>query len=343
MTHPLPSRPNLRAASSAVLLTLLATAGCGSTPSGASRDSGVSDGATSRSDAKPTDASRRDAARHDASDGGAGDAGVDAAPPPRVDGADPFEYYDAGPPIVAATDPSGWSVLPGMPGTDGGYARAIYVDSVGGSDDNTGDSPTSALQGIGTSSKLESELASAGGQSIVVVLKPGSSWMTSPADQLNPQVGGTAAFPLLITGSRSRFEQPATKGTAARIFRGLFVDGDGPGPSVPVRASSASLAPALARAGPWRPVDDREHSEAHNADEEQQQRQGLNAARGDLGRREHAERPGEHEPFRSWRKDVDRARVYRDREGSTADTDEHGQATEHGDCAEQHREGDRHR
>ncbi len=89
-----------------------------------------------------------------------------------------------------------------MPGTDGGYARAIYVDSVGGSDDNTGDSPTSALQGIGTSSKLESELASAGGQSIVVVLKPGSSWMTSPADQLNPQVGGTAAFPLLITGSR---------------------------------------------------------------------------------------------------------------------------------------------
>jgi hypothetical protein len=140
------------------------------------------------------------------------DSGFDA---PTPGDADPFELYDAGPPVVATTDSDGWSVLPGMPGTDGGYARAIYVDSVGGSESNTGDSPSSALQGIGTSSTLNHQLSTApAGQSIVVVLKPGSSWTTSPADQMNPPIGGSASFPLLITGSRW---PGATTGARPRI------------------------------------------------------------------------------------------------------------------------------
>lgn len=158
-------------------------------------------------DAESGDVSERHDARPDAHrdagvDRDGGDAGHDAAPVGDA-GIDPFELYDAGPPIVASVDSDGWSVLPGMPGTDGGYARAIYVDSVGGSETNTGDSPTTALQEIGTSSTLYNALKNASAtQSIVVVLKPGSSWTTSPADQLNPPIGGTAAFPLLFTGSR---------------------------------------------------------------------------------------------------------------------------------------------
>jgi hypothetical protein len=138
-----------------------------------------------------------------ATGGGGADAGPPCLDPPLDAGVDPFEEYDAGPPVTAKTDAEGWSVLPGMPGTAGGYSRAIYVDSVKGNESNTGASPSSALQGIGTSSKLNSLLENApAGQSIVVVLKPGSSWTTSPADQLNPPIGGSAAHPLLITGSR---------------------------------------------------------------------------------------------------------------------------------------------
>ncbi len=136
------------------------------------------------------------------------DAAIDALETPDASvapagDADPFETYDAGAAVTANVDSNGWSVLPGMPGTSGGYARAIYVDSVGGSESNTGESPTSAFQAIGTSSKLEAALKSApSGQSIVVVLKPGSVWSASGANQLIVPIGGTASYPLLITGSR---------------------------------------------------------------------------------------------------------------------------------------------
>jgi hypothetical protein len=206
---------------------VLIAAAC-STASSPPTEAGVLDGAKSdappgkhedaRADARDAgDAPRRDAsAQKDAGDAApSADASHDASSPGFDGDANPYELYDSGPPIVATVDDAGWSVLPGMPGTDAGYARAIYVDSVGGSETNTGDRPTSALQGIGTSSTLYNDLKNApANQSIVVVLKPGSSWTTSPADQLNVPLGGTAAYPLLITGSRW---PGATTGTRPRI------------------------------------------------------------------------------------------------------------------------------
>jgi hypothetical protein len=191
-----PKRVTGLALSCAASLALLACSGGSSSPGtdGGATDSGSPDATfDARSDALPD-------AGSDSQADVAIDAPVDAGIP---DGVDPFELYDAGPPIVASTDSNGWSILPGLPGTAGGYARAIYVDSVGGSDTNAGDSPTTALQGIGTSSTLYNDLKNApAGQSIVVLLKPGSSWTTSPADQLNVPIGGSAPYPLLITGSR---------------------------------------------------------------------------------------------------------------------------------------------
>jgi hypothetical protein len=95
---------------------------------------------------------------------------------------------------------SNWTQFPGLPGTDGGYKQAIFVDSVSGSDDNSGNSPAEALQHVSNTSKLYKLLSSATDTSaILVLLKPGSSW---PSEQLWVPVGGTAAYPLLISGSK---------------------------------------------------------------------------------------------------------------------------------------------
>jgi hypothetical protein len=112
--------------------------------------------------------------------------------------------------LDAGLDDAGWTTFPGLPGTDGGYARAIYVDSVNGSDTNTGDSPSQALQHVSNTSKLHDLLSAAdAGGGIVVLLKPGSSW---PAEQLWIPTGGTADYPLLVTGEG----WPDDAGTTAR-------------------------------------------------------------------------------------------------------------------------------
>jgi hypothetical protein len=134
------------------------------------------------------------------------------------------EGGDGGDALDSGLDDSGWTTLPGLPGTDGGYARAIYVDSVNGSDTNTGDSPAQALQHVSNTSKLHALLsaadpADAGG--IVVVLKPGSTW---PSEQLWLPTGGTAAYPLLVTGE----EWPDAGSTdRPQVGGGIRVIGDG--------------------------------------------------------------------------------------------------------------------
>jgi len=221
---------------------VLAVLGCSSAPSASAgaggggnvgADTGTTepgDADTGTAEASTSDSGLADTASQSSVDSGsdtqvesdaAADAGSDSAtedaPAEDAAGADPWELYDAGAPIVANTDPNGWSILPGLPGTAGGYQRAIYVDSVGGSDSNTGDSPSQALQHLDSTSTLYQQLSSsvAKTQSIVVLLKPGSSW---PTEQFNVPLGGTAAFPLLITGTM----WPGNVGTARPQIGGMI-------------------------------------------------------------------------------------------------------------------------
>ena len=218
---PLPRFATAR--SCGLLLPWLAVIGCSSASSGepreievpvASLDAAVANDARPGHDASPSDgdlAVDGTDARVVPMDGGMDVSRVSVDADPRSDAApqgdaavsgdaDPWELYDAGPPVVAVTDSNGWSVLPGMPGTSGGYARAIYVDSVNGSESNSGDGPTAALQHLDGTSTLYQQLSAApAGQTIVVVLKPGSSW---PTEKFDVPIGGTPAFPLLITGTR---------------------------------------------------------------------------------------------------------------------------------------------
>jgi len=107
--------------------------------------------------------------------------------------------------------------FPGLPGTAGGYAKALYVDSAGGNDANAGDSPTTALQHVATTSKLFSTLSTLGdGAKVVVLLKPGSDFGT---EVLQVPVSGTAAYPLLISGSK----WPGATGGARPKMQGVQV------------------------------------------------------------------------------------------------------------------------
>jgi hypothetical protein len=111
----------------------------------------------------------------------------------------------------------GFTTFPGLPGTPNGYAQAIYVDSVGGSDDNTGDSPAQALQHVDASSKLYKALVALGdGANVVVLFKPGSNFGT---EQFQVPVAGTAAYPLLVTGSM----WPGATGGARPLLQSLQV------------------------------------------------------------------------------------------------------------------------
>jgi hypothetical protein len=111
----------------------------------------------------------------------------------------------------------GFTTFPGLPGTPNGYAQAIYVDSKGGSDTNTGDSPAQALQHVDPSSKLYTTLAALGdGANVVVLLKPGSDFGT---EQFQIPVAGTAAYPLLVSGSM----WPGVTGGARPLVQSLQV------------------------------------------------------------------------------------------------------------------------
>jgi hypothetical protein len=141
---------------------------------------------------------KHDAANSETSSPSGMDSGVpiDAAVPTTDTGMLPTDGATPGDSGVA----SGWTTFPGLPGTDGGYLQAIYVDSVSGSDSNTGATPAQALQHVSKTSKLYELLSAATSTSeIVVLLKPGSSW---PAEQMTVPTGGTAAFPLLISGTQ---------------------------------------------------------------------------------------------------------------------------------------------
>jgi len=101
---------------------------------------------------------------------------------------------DPGPPDL------GWTQFHGLPGTQDGYLRAIYVDSVSGSDSNDGLSPTTALQHIDDTSKLYKLLKSGGTSSkTMVLLKPGSEWDN---EYLFIPTGGTTDYPLLVSGTK---------------------------------------------------------------------------------------------------------------------------------------------
>jgi hypothetical protein len=119
----------------------------------------------------------------------------------------------------APTD--GYTTFPGLPGTPGGYAQALYVDSVAGSDDNDGSSPDKALGHVDSSSKLYKTLTALGdGASVIVLLKPGSDFGT---EVLQVPVAGTADFPLLVSGSK----WPGVAG-ARPSFQGVQIKfGDG--------------------------------------------------------------------------------------------------------------------
>ena len=197
-------------------LLLFAACALGCSPSHTTQpylDGGVFDAGT------PTDAGSDAGLVVDAgSDAGAAvDAGADAGPsddagsvldggpldagPARDSGpSDVGGPVDAGSPTDAGVGDEGSTSFPGLPGTDGGSLRALYVDSVSGSDSNSGDSPSTALQHINGNSALQKILKGATAQSgIEVLLKPGSIWTY---ELLTVPVGGTTGFPLLISGSR---------------------------------------------------------------------------------------------------------------------------------------------
>ncbi len=127
---------------------------------------------------------------HVSGDAGPGSPGSDAGDAGARDAGDGAALGDGG-----YTD-LGWTSFPGLPGTDGGYTRALYVDSVSGSDSNDGTSAATAVQHVSSSSKLYALLEADAGTT-VVLLKPGSSWTY---EQFEIPVGGTAAYPLLFTG-----------------------------------------------------------------------------------------------------------------------------------------------
>jgi hypothetical protein len=153
-----------------------------------------SDAGTTMNDPTSIDTDTHDASTSDSAEPQTDAAKQDAAPVITT-------TTDGGPPVTANTDSEGWTILPGLPGTANGYQRAIYVDSVGGSETNTGASADQALKEISSTSALYKILTSADAktQAIEILLKPGSSW---PADHMMLPIGGTTLFPLLISGSK---------------------------------------------------------------------------------------------------------------------------------------------
>ena len=114
-------------------------------------------------------------------------------------------YWGDGGPIVAVTDDGGWTILPGGPGTPGGYGLAIYVDSVNGVDQyDAGWVATYPLQNIDYGGIFYNRLAGLNAAQISagveVLLKPGSVWTAVGGIKL--AVGGTAQYPILFTGER---------------------------------------------------------------------------------------------------------------------------------------------
>ena len=90
-------------------------------------------------------------------------------------------------------DSLGWSKFPAL----STYEKIFYVDSIAGKDTNDGLSPANAFKTLVYGGALNKAIKAATGKKIAVLLKPGSTF----SDLFYVEVGGTAAFPLLVSGS----------------------------------------------------------------------------------------------------------------------------------------------